>query len=92
MGNCWNQIDEPVVLAGPKPLLTEVASHHSLESCGKSMVLSRQASFYQFGTCLLLCIRLGRGGTPNQKAFNAFEAPLIIHWMSDALATLEKCT
>jgi len=29
-----NRLDEPVFMAVPKPLLTEFAIHHRLESCG----------------------------------------------------------
>ena len=29
----WNHLDEPVFVAGPKPLLTEFGNYHRLESC-----------------------------------------------------------
>ena len=33
MGYCLNRLDEPVVMAVPKPLLTEFGIHYRLESC-----------------------------------------------------------
>ena len=33
MGYCLNRLDEPVSMAGSKPLLTEFGIHHRLESC-----------------------------------------------------------
>ena len=33
MGYRLNRLDEPVFMAGPKPMLTEVGIHHGLESC-----------------------------------------------------------
>jgi len=29
----WTRLDDPIIMAGPKPLLTELGIHHSLESC-----------------------------------------------------------
>ena len=34
MGYLLNQLDEPVFMAVPKPMLTEFGIHHRLESCG----------------------------------------------------------
>ena len=34
MGYCLNRLDEPVLIAVSKPLLTEFGIHHILESCG----------------------------------------------------------
>ena len=36
MGYRLNCLDEPVFVAGPKPMRTEFGIHHRLESCGKS--------------------------------------------------------
>ena len=33
MGYCLNRLDEPVFMAGPKPMQTEFGIHHRLESC-----------------------------------------------------------
>ena len=33
MGYCLNRLDEPVLIAVSKPLLTEFGIHHRLESC-----------------------------------------------------------
>ena len=33
MGVRLNRLDEPVFMAGPKPMLTEFGIHHRLESC-----------------------------------------------------------
>ena len=33
MGYRLNRLDEPVFMAGPKPMLTEFGIHHRLESC-----------------------------------------------------------
>ena len=32
MGYCLNRLDEPVFMAGPKPMVTEFGIHHRLES------------------------------------------------------------
>ena len=32
MGCCWNRLGEPVLVAGPKPLLTEFVIHAQMES------------------------------------------------------------
>ena len=34
MGYRSNRLDEPVFMAGPKPMLTEFGIHQRLESCG----------------------------------------------------------
>ena len=33
MGYRLNRLDEPVFMAGPKPMRTEFGIHHRLESC-----------------------------------------------------------
>ena len=33
MGNRLNRPDEHIIMAGPKPMLTEFGMHHRLESC-----------------------------------------------------------
>ena len=33
VGYHWNLLDEPVIVAGSKPMLTEFGIHHTLESC-----------------------------------------------------------
>ena len=33
MGYYLNRLDEPVFMAGPKPMLTEIGIHYRLESC-----------------------------------------------------------
>ena len=33
MGYCLNCLDEPVLMAVPKPMQTEFGIHHRLESC-----------------------------------------------------------
>ena len=35
-----NCLDEPVFMAGPKPMLTEFGIHHGLESCDSLLVVS----------------------------------------------------
>ena len=39
MGYHLNRLDEPVFMAGPKPMLTEFGIHHRLESCGLITIL-----------------------------------------------------
>ena len=33
MGYCWNSVDEPALMTGPKPLLTELGIHQRFVSC-----------------------------------------------------------
>ena len=40
MGCRFYRLDEPVLIAGSKPLLTEFGIHHRLESCGMCSVNS----------------------------------------------------
>ena len=37
MGYRSNRLDEPIFMAVPKPMLTELGIHHRLESCGKKV-------------------------------------------------------
>ena len=36
MGYRLNRLDEPVFVAGPKPMLTELGIHHRFESCAEN--------------------------------------------------------
>ena len=38
MGYYLNRLDEPVFMAGPKPMLTEFAINHRLESCARKEI------------------------------------------------------
>ena len=40
MGYRLNRLDEPVLIAVSKPLLTECGIHHRLESCGEALLFS----------------------------------------------------
>ena len=31
VGYCWNNLEKPILMRGPKPLLAEFGSHHRLE-------------------------------------------------------------
>ena len=42
MGYCLNRLDESVLIAVSKPLLTEFGIHHRLESCGGINSLLKQ--------------------------------------------------
>ena len=44
MGYLLNRLDEPVLMAVSKPLLTEFGIHHRLESCDSVTRLSGAAS------------------------------------------------
>ena len=56
MGYRLNRLDEPVFMAGPNPMLTELDIHHRLESCESNLMthvivpeiydLSVEAGFY----------------------------------------------
>ena len=39
MGYRLNRLDEPVFMAGPKPMLTEFGIHYRLESCATNSIL-----------------------------------------------------
>ena len=45
MGYCLNCLDEPVLLAVPKPLLTEFGIHYILERCEVKYVVASDQTF-----------------------------------------------
>ena len=55
-----NRLDEPVFMAGPKPLLTEFGIHHRLESCkwhtGPEISMVLQAVKLMFNLCLMSAV------------------------------------
>ena len=53
MGYHLNRLDEPVFMAGPKPMLTEFGVHHRLESCGEGSNI--KADFLTREERLLMC-------------------------------------
>ena len=46
MGYRLNRLDEPVFMAGPKPMLTEFGIHHRLESCVSVFMWLKKLSFF----------------------------------------------
>ena len=52
MGYCLNRLDEPVFIAGPKPMRTEFSIHHRLESCVFLAVDKIKRDFWALGARL----------------------------------------
>ena len=54
MGYHLNRPDEPVVMAGPKPMRTEFGIYHRLESCGKHYTKHKCAALKLSGKVSIL--------------------------------------
>ena len=46
MGYRWNRRDEPIFMAGPKPMQTEFGIHRRLESCDTSFHLAKKLAAF----------------------------------------------
>ena len=56
MGYRLNRLDEPIFMAGPKPMRTEFGIHLRLESCGHQYIQSRLHPLVKM--LLILCLPL----------------------------------
>ena len=66
MGYRFNRLDEPVFMAGPKPMQTEFGIHHGLESCamgffGINVIVSATTTHIQGSIRLMVCKTLSKG-------------------------------
>ena len=68
MGYHLNRLDEPVFMAGPKPMWTEFGIHHRLESC--------ESLFIDSGVTLF-CNKIMSGG--NGQKFRSYSMHGPIH-------------
>ena len=53
MGYRLNRLDEPVFMAGPKPMRTEFGIHHRLESCAKEISLKMRGKYTEMANTWL---------------------------------------